>query len=181
MEYTQARVDTLAYVGKKPGSRRDSNSWFTPPAYIELVRKVLGSIDLDPFSSPEANRVVGATRYLSVSQSAFEHEWPARTVFMNPPYSSNLIGRASARFLNQWKKHRFTAIVLTNNSTETKWFQGLLCVANAICFVNHRISFWSSDGKATSGNTRGQVFFYFGSDVDQFRVVFGSIGKVVAL
>jgi hypothetical protein len=34
---------------------------FTPPRYA--VRAVLSAIDLDPASSEEANRIVGATRY----------------------------------------------------------------------------------------------------------------------
>jgi hypothetical protein len=182
MGHTQTKADKsqLAYVGRKPGGR-DSNSWFTPPAYVELVRQVLGDIELDPFSSAEANEVVGAARYFSVDRSAFEHEWLASTVFMNPPYSSGLSGRASARFLDQWSRYGFTAIVLTNNSTETRWFQALLCATDAICFVNHKISFWNSDGKAISGNTRGQVFFYFGPDAGQFKAVFESIGRVIAL
>jgi hypothetical protein len=40
-----------------------SAEWFTPACYIEAVRAVLGTIDLDPASCEEANRIVGATRY----------------------------------------------------------------------------------------------------------------------
>jgi hypothetical protein len=35
--------------GKQRG--RDSDSWFTPPECMYLVRDVLGSIDFDPFTS----------------------------------------------------------------------------------------------------------------------------------
>jgi hypothetical protein len=40
-----------------------SAEWFTPPRYIEAVRAMLSAIGLDPASSEEANRIVGATRY----------------------------------------------------------------------------------------------------------------------
>jgi len=172
--------ERLGYVGKVPGGR-DSDSWFTPPAYIGLVRSVLGSIELDPFSCAEANETVGATRYFSVDRSAFDNEWAASTVFMNPPYGGALIGKAVARFLEQRERHGFTAVVLVNNATETRWFQSLLWAADAICFVNRRISFWNADGKSVSGNTRGQVFFYFGPDARGFEAVFGPVGVVTSL
>jgi hypothetical protein len=36
---------------------------YMPAPMIELVRDVLGTIDLDPASCEEANKVVQATRY----------------------------------------------------------------------------------------------------------------------
>ena len=48
-------MNNLAYTGSKPGTKRDSNAWFTPAKYIDSVRAVLGTIELDPFSSIEAN------------------------------------------------------------------------------------------------------------------------------
>ena len=177
---TKANSDQLAYVGKKPGSR-DSNAWYTPVRYVELVKEVLGEIDLDPFSSEYANRAIRAKKIFTVSDSAFENEWPSGNMFMNPPYGRGMIERAVEIFL-----HHATyigtvddAIVLTNASTETKWFQALLKNSQAVCFTNHRINFYCEDGKETSGNTKEQAFFYFGDDRDIFTEVFSSIGTVL--
>jgi hypothetical protein len=51
--------------------------------------------------------------------------------------------------------------------------------ADAICFPSKRIAFWNADGKAISGNTRGQMFLYFGHDRKAFRSVFGDLGVVI--
>jgi phage N-6-adenine-methyltransferase len=177
MATNKAAAHRLGYVGKLAG--RDSDSWFTPTAYLERVREALGGIDLDPFSSPEANREVGAKKFFTLQHSAFNHKWSAKRVFMNPPYGRGIATRAVARFLNQLASEKFEAIVLVNNATETKWFQSLLREASAVCFPDHRIAFYNTDGKAVSGNTRGQAFLYFGTRRESFITVFSSIGGVL--
>jgi ParB family chromosome partitioning protein len=175
---TSANPNSLAYVGKIPGAR-DSDSWFTPSRYIEKVRKVLGVIELDPFSSREANGIVKAERFFDHNDSALNNEWDAKKVFMNPPYSGKGIKAAVARFLEMGAKYRFEAIVLVNNATETKWFQSLLTRADAVCFTDHRIAFYNKDGKTCAGNTRGQAFLYFGRKPSAFTKQFKSEGEVL--
>lgn len=70
----KADVDKLAYIGAKPGSinTRDSDSWYTPNLYTDMARKVLGTIDLDPFSSSLANEYVKAKRYFDTDSDAFK-------------------------------------------------------------------------------------------------------------
>ena len=175
---SSANVNKLGYVGKVPGSR-DSSSWFTPKEYIDMSKDVLGSIDLDPFSSKEANRIVGAEKFFSEENSAFDNEWDVLTVFMNPPYGAKIINKAITRFLDQQYEFNFDAVVLVNNCTETVWFQNLLHCSAAVCFPRKRISFWNADGKSISGNTRGQAFFYFGNNCTKFKKVFSLIGEVL--
>lgn len=180
----------LGYVGSQPGSR-DSNSWFTPATYIEAARKALGGkITLDPFSSDKANQVVKAKRFFTESDNAFEQNWKKAlktsagqgTLFMNPPYSGALCSQAVNRVLDEWEAGTFSAgVFLVNNSTETKWFQRALRQANGICLTDHRISFWNADGKTMSGNTRGQAFFYFGTDFKKFKEAFSGLGTVIQL
>lgn len=181
---TEADVKNLGYVGKKPGdTSRDADDWHTPIVFIDDARKVMGSIDLDPFSSVEANAAIGAARIFTLADNAMGREWadPAtRNVWMNPPYSKGASSKAVDKFLDEYDVGSFDqAIVLMNASTDTNWFHRLGTVASAICLTKGRISFIGTGGKATSGNTKGQVFFYFGKQVDKFDAVFSQHGMVL--
>lgn len=52
-----------------------SNEWYTPDRYIQAVKEVLGSIDLDPASCAEANQTVGATDYYTKEDDGLEQYW----------------------------------------------------------------------------------------------------------
>lgn len=181
----KADAGKLAYVGRAPGQERDSNSWFTPDRYMDAARAALGgTIDLDPFSSEIANERIGAKRIFTEQNSAFDNEWKKRgqkTAWMNPPYSGKLCAAAVTRFISEYGYSFKEGIVLTNNATETKWFQEMFRTASAVCFTNHRIAFWNADNKKMSGNTRGQAFFYFGPNTDRFGGAFADIGECINL
>mgnify|MGYP000527561636 CR=1 FL=1 len=68
--------------------------WYTPQKWIELVRKALGHIGLDPCSSAAANAVVGARMYLDHLSCSLSQPWHllAHTAFVNPPGSCVKIG-----------------------------------------------------------------------------------------
>lgn len=175
----------LGYVGSlKPAV--DRNDWFTPAKYIEAARAVLGEIEFDPYSDPVANETVKALRIRTKLDDSNE-PWPdVKTVFMNPPYQRGMVEVAVNRFIDEYIQRDFSGIVLVNNATETKWFQSLLYHADALCLIDHRIAFNQVDGKAVSGNTRGQAFFYFdGKDWDnrvfRFMKNFEQFGFVVKL
>jgi phage N-6-adenine-methyltransferase len=175
-----AKVETLGYVGIKPGTARDSDAWYTPQKYIDMAREVMGSIDLDPFSSVEANERVGAKRILTLADDATTCSWAhpeTRTCWMNPPYSRGASSMAVDKFLDEYDHGSFDeAIVLMNASTDTNWYQRMMRVCNAIAFTGFRISFENNDGKTKSGNTKGQVFFYFGQNEAKFMKDFGPLG-----
>lgn len=180
----RANASRLAYVGRAPSAKpRDSDSWFTPPEYLDSARAVMGAIDLDPFSSEKANVIVKAGSVFTAEKSAFDNDWCVTKncrVFMNPPYSAGLCARAVNRFLEQFEDRRFVeGIVLVNNATDTRWFNALAKRCTSICFTDHRISFWNSDGKHVSGNTRGQAFFYFGKKKAKFKKIFSKHGLVL--
>jgi phage N-6-adenine-methyltransferase len=179
----KADAGRLGYVGAKPAGRK-SNDWFTPVGYLDSARVVLQGIDLDPFSSEEANGAVKAHRFYTEEDDAFRQDWTARTIWMNPPYSGKLVAEATGRFMDEFGRGSFRGgIVLVNNATETRWFQRALREAAAVCFTDHRISFWSTDGKNNPGaNTRGQAFILFGVDyLEAFEAEFSKYGKVVLL
>jgi phage N-6-adenine-methyltransferase len=176
----------LAYIGSAPGNKteqvRDPDSWFTPSIYTEMARQVMGEIDLDPFSSAAANQRVKAKRFFDKQIDAFKSEWFSEQgrVFMNPPYTRKLIDAAVDLFIANFEREAITqGIVLVNNATETKWFHALLKHCSALCLPDRRIAFENDDGKHVSGNTRGQVFFYFGHRPERFKDVFEKSGVVM--
>ena len=177
-EPVKQSASVLGYAGNKKSV--DRNDWYTPDEYLSSVRLALGEIDFDPYSDIVANATVQANFFRT--KDCDQGAWPkAKTVFMNPPYSRGLVDKAVNEFLHELRKQQFSAIVLTNNATETKWFQALLLYANAVCLTDHRIAFYSVDGKAVSGNTRGQAFFYFGNDFTRFYTAFCGFGFTVRL
>lgn len=66
-----------------------TGEWYTPPRWVEAVRRTLGEIGLDPCTSEQANRVVKATVALTHEHNALETRWGkiAKTAFVNPPGS----------------------------------------------------------------------------------------------
>ena len=173
----------MAYAASTTNPDRDSNDWHTPARYIEAARIVLERIDLDPFSSAIANQTVKADRFLTVSDNSLHpRHWADRpiTVWANPPYGRGIVDAAIARFLTELPRLT-AAVVLTNNATETRWFQSMMRECQAVCFTDHRIAFDSPDNKAVSGNTRGQTFFYFGQRWYQFAQTFKQFGPCLAV
>ena len=176
----EADSNRLGYVGSVPGARK-SNDWYTPQKYLDSVNKVLGEIDLDTFSSDAANATVKAKRFYTETDDAFEQDWSAGTVWMNPPYSGGLVAKATNKFMDEFEAGSFdSGIILVNNATETRWFQRAMREASAICFTNHRIAFWTADNKKSTGNTRGQAFFLFGDEhLQAFTEEFTPHGQVL--
>src|SRR5262249_31538221 len=55
-----------------------STEWFTPAAYLEAAREVLGAIDLDPASCPQAQEAVRAAHYFTAADDGLSRPWHGR-------------------------------------------------------------------------------------------------------
>lgn len=153
----------------------DSDEWYTPGWVIEAARRVMGEIDLDPASCELAQEVVGAGLYWSKRQDGCRAAWWGR-VWLNPPYSAP--GGFVEKLIEEYTHGNVKqAVVLLNNSTETRWFQRLL-MRFPVCFFNQRLAFWRHD-HADVGARQGQAVFYLGPEVDRFVSEFGEFGIVV--
>lgn len=154
--------------------------WYTPAQHIEAARAVLGTIDLDPASSDVAQTVVKAGTFFTADDDGLTREWHGN-VWLNPPYRQPLITQFVAKLLDEITAGRVRqSILLTNASTDTAWFQRASSASSARCFTNKRIRFWAPDGRPNGSPTHGQVFFYFGSDVERFAAAFGEFGSVTS-
>jgi hypothetical protein len=107
---------------------------YTPARYVEAVRKALGAIDLDPATNPQAQRVVQAKQCFTEKDDGLVQEWHGR-VFLNPPYHRELAPAFIDKLVEEIDAgHVKQAILLTNNSTDTDWFDVALCKAAASIF-----------------------------------------------
>lgn len=162
-------------VQKRPHVANNSgnNEWYTPAEYIEAARKAMGSIDTDPASNDIANKVVKAEKYYTIETNGLAHDWTGN-VWMNPPYSSDLI----SKFVEKLKEQRANynqAIILVNNATETQWFYEIVKIASAVCFPKSRVKFYMPDGK-TGAPLQGQAVLYVGDNYEKFISAFVGIG-----
>ncbi len=154
------------------------NEWYTPDEYLDLARTVLGTIDLDPASSEQANSRVAATTFYSLEDDGLAQQWHGN-IWLNPPYSQPSISHFADKMVSEWNSMRVeSAIVLTHNYTDTAWFHVLAQSASAICFTKGRIRFVAPDG-TRAAPTQGQAFFYYGSDYEGFTTIFSEVGFVV--
>ena len=175
IEQGERPKEVITEVKNRPHVANNSgnNEWYTPAEYIEAAREAMGSIDTDPASNDIANKIVKAEKYYTIETNGLAHDWTGN-VWMNPPYSSDLI----SRFVEKLKEQRSNynqAIILVNNATETQWFYEIVKIASAVCFPKSRVKFYMPDGK-TGAPLQGQAVLYVGNNTEKFISAFGGIG-----
>lgn len=173
-----AEPDSVANATPHVARATGENEWYTPIEYIEAARLVLGEIDLDPASCAEANELIKAKQFYSIGDDGLAHGWEGR-VWLNPPYSSDLIGRFTSKLATHFHGGSVSAaLVLVNNATETEWFQVLSRRSRAVAFPARRVKFWGPSGQS-GAPLQGQAVLYLGADVDLFEAAFSAFGIVL--
>lgn len=170
-------LEKVASEKEKPHVTFNSgnNEWYTPEKYIEMARAVLGEIELDPASSETANKTVKADCFYTEQDDGLSRPWYGK-VWMNPPYGTDLIGKFTEKFADEYMAGSITeGIVLVNNATETAWFSYLVEAAAAVVFPHGRIRYYSPT-KESNAPLQGQAFIYFGLNPEKFLDVFGGVG-----
>jgi DNA N-6-adenine-methyltransferase (Dam) len=170
----QRRFRDGAHVGHNSGVPE----WYTPADIIDAARDVLGGIDLDPASSPLANATVKAERYYTIDDDGLSQPWWGR-VWMNPPYTVRLIDQFIARLIDEHRAGNVTAaLVLTNNSTDTGWWQSLARCSEGLCMLEGRVRFHSPEGERGTP-LQGQTVAYLGAERSLFIERFDEFGVVL--
>lgn len=153
------------------------NEWYTPAEYVEMARKVMGGIDLDPASCAQANEVVAAATFYTKEDDGLSKDWAGR-LWLNPPYSRDLMPAFVEKLRTSYLEGEVDqAVLVSHNNTDTAWFHNLASVASAICFPKKRIRFYRDEEIAAP--TNGQAFFYLGEAPEQFIEAFSDVGFVV--
>ena len=153
--------------------------WYTPAPIVEAARSVMGAIDLDPSSTPVANRVVGASRFYTADTDGLTQPWGGR-VFFNPPYGQPLIVKFTEKFAAEFDGDTVgQAVAIVNNASETAWFRLLASRASVLCFHAGRVKYWHPD-KGSLTALQGQTIMYFGGRKRRFVDAFQGFGMCVA-
>lgn len=155
---------------------RSTVEWFTPPKYIELVREVLGGIDLDPASSLKAQEWIKADRFFTKETDGLIQFWRGR-VFLNPPFDDTK--KWVTKLVEQYDLgYTLKAIALINSNLGYRWYEELWRMY-PVCLVKERIEFICSTGEKKGQAKRGQTFVYLGDNVEKFSEVFKKIGRII--
>jgi ParB family transcriptional regulator, chromosome partitioning protein len=153
-----------------------TNQWYTPIEIINKVKKVFGGeIDLDPASCAEANKVVGALDFYDEQQNGLTKNWFGN-VFLNPPYSSPLIGHFCEKSVNEWFiNHTKSTIILLKEGATNAWFRPL---RNQItCYLDQRVKFVDgTTGKVCEHPRSGHCMVYLGENKNKFVEIMSENG-----
>ena len=172
------------FSGNKSNSAIDSDEWYTPLNLISRVQKFYdGMYWCDVCSTKDLNESIKASAYITKDQNALSESitWHHQGIWMNPPYSRNLISKFVNRFLQEYTKSGLIehGIILVNSSTETGWFYDLAITANVRIDIRSRLKFWHPS-KQNKSPISGSTLFYFGYNPYGFLELFGDLGLCYA-
>ncbi|GAC1589038.1 MAG: hypothetical protein NVS4B1_33340 [Ktedonobacteraceae bacterium] len=160
---------------KQPKELLHKNEWHTPSRFIDAVRIVMGSIDLDPASCEKANETVKAMKYYTKEQDGLSLAWHDN-VFLNPPYSET--GKWIEKALQEYAKgNMYQAIMVVNATTDTYAFQHV-AIESVMCLVLGRVDF-DNPFKESVRPRFPSVFIYLGPNKKKFVEVFSAFGTLV--
>jgi phage N-6-adenine-methyltransferase len=152
--------------------------WYTPPRLLEAAREVLGGIDLDPASDTLAQAHVKAARFFTRDEDGLAQSWHGR-VWLNPPYAGAQVRDFTTKLCEEYEAGDVTAaVLLTNNATDTAWWQRAAKAAAAVCFPLGRVRFLRPGGEEAETPSQGQSVLYFGLAIPAFAATFGAFGVV---
>ena len=153
--------------------RGATNEWHTPSAIFEALGI---EFDLDPCAPiDESKRTVPAKRFLTEKDDGLFSPWGLEeNAFVNPPY-----GPQTARWISKLGLHG-KGIALVFARTDTKWFQDIGFLADAICFIRGRVQFLQEDGTPGSGSSAGSCLIAWGEQNVQ-ALKASNLGIVVEL
>lgn len=156
--------------------------WYTPPKFVELVKRVFGGeIDLDPASCDEANsKWVKARTYYTKPKNGLTQPWRGK-VYLNPPFQAVYMGPFVDKLVSERRNGNCTeAVMLCSLWPEKKWFWPILDNAALLCLPREYVSYIPKGKHSPTGHPKlASVFSYWGDNPKLFADVFREIGTVV--
>ena len=182
--------------------------WYTPPWLLERVKRVLGTIDLDPASCSTANLNVGASRFYTADDDGLSRLWDG-TVWMNHPYGKSEKACPKTKLTKEYrckknacKKRGYHIDHDVPGNTEwiakivEEFKSGRMTSGACITFAStsenwfrplydyyqvwlyDRVAFVDKHGVEGTKTTKGSVITFFGVSKKDIEREFADIGKV---
>lgn len=162
-----------------------NDSWRTPQHVVDLVRRVLGVIELDPASSEQANRTVCAEQYYTRQDDALSFDWQTGcSIYLNPPggrKGRDSMTRLFWRKLMAERERGFKHAIFAMFSVEgLQTTQGDVPPAMSfpLCVPSKRIR-WVHPTEDKAAPSHSNAFVYVPGSMDQtscFLSVFSELG-----
>ena len=173
MQPSPAQINNGTLINQDSGAFE----YYTPPFIVDAARTVLGAIDLDPASSPQANRTVQASHFYTIDDDGLNQYWYGN-VWMNHPFGRD----RNPRWINKLRTEYEigdveAACCITFASTSERWFQPLFDYP--LCFLHPRTNYLLPDGSLKRGVTKGSVAAYMGANISGFFEAFKPLGRVM--
>ncbi len=150
--------------------------WETPDEILEVVRKV-GPIVLDPCTTK--TNPTQAEHFYTEEQDGLKTDWNwiNGVCFVNPPYGTAL-QKWSTKIANEGSTvcaQHTHLIALTPSRTDTIWWKRMAVTANAIAFLDKRLTFKGAPNPAPFPS----CLFYYGRSPIRFSRVLSGRALVV--
>jgi hypothetical protein len=163
-----------------------SQSWGTPPKYVNVIRQFFGGIiSLDPCSN-EYSIVNAETEFMLPQHDGLKEEWNYPTIYVNPPYGAD---RKRGTTIKNWlakcalshQKYGSEILALVPVATNTgHWKQSVFGQARAICFLyDTRLKFLENGLDVGKGAPMACAMVYWGQEYNKFYDLFIEYGAVV--
>lgn len=163
-----------------------SQSWCTPPKYIEAIKVFWGGkIDLDPCSN-EYSMVKAVTEFRLPETDGLMADWDYPTIYVNPPYGSDRVRGTSiknwlAKCAFSHEEYNAEVIALVPVATNTThWKKYIFGAADAICFLaDTRLRFYECGVENEKGAPMACCLIYWGNESKRFVKHFLQYGAAV--
>lgn len=183
-QYEQRYAPAVEYVPAPPAmpqpmqvlTSQGTVEWYTPPAIIELARRCLGGIDLDPASNTTAQDWIKAAEFYTQDDNGLVLPWFGR-VWLNPPFDDTpaWVDRLDSEYLSGQVQ---AAILLVNSAPGYNWWEDLWR-RRPVCMLRERLCFVQSSGELAGQAKKGQTVAYYGADVVRFMATFQHLGRII--
>ena len=165
-----------------------SQTWCTPPKYVNAIREFFGgSIALDPCSN-EHSIVKATVEYRLPYHDGLAESWNAHTIFVNPPYGRDKVrGTSIADWLRKCSeaksKNGSEVLALVPVASNTRhWKRYVFRAADGVAFLyDTRLRFLENGRNTGKGAPMSCAMVYWGEDYNRFLGVFLKFGAVVYL
>jgi len=166
---------TVGLDGKYRSVTGGNQERYTPERIVDFVRKVLRQIDLDPASSPKANKIVKASSFFTRDMDGLKKHWRGR-VFLNPPFD------AWPAWLAKLEREMVAGRVkqaIVIGPANISAFRPLLLRGGLLLVPNERPKFYDPSADRLVDPPFGSLICYVGDNGDRFIAVFGQQGLVL--